>query len=42
VSVYAVGMGLAVVLVYAFATVCAVQPSWQAAGILPAVALREE
>ncbi|SFQ32572.1 ABC transporter permease [Hymenobacter arizonensis] len=42
VSVYAVGIGLAVLLVYAFATVCAMQPSWQAAGIRPAVALREE
>jgi putative ABC transport system permease protein len=41
-SVYGVGIGLAVVLVYGFAAVCAVQPSWQAAGIRPAVALREE
>ena len=41
-AVYAVGMGLALVLVYGFAVLCAVQPSWQAAGIRPAVALREE
>ena len=41
-AVYAVGMGLAAALVYGFAVVCAVQPSWQAARIRPAVALREE
>ena len=41
-AVYGVGMGLAGALVYGFAVVCAVQPSWQAAGIRPAVALREE
>ena len=41
-AVYAVGMGLALVLVYGFAVLCAVQPSWQAASIRPAVALREE
>jgi len=41
-AVYGVGLGLAVVLVYVFTAVCAVQPSWLAAGIQPAVALREE
>ena len=41
-AVYGVGMALAAGLVYAFAVLCAVQPSWQAAGIRPAVALREE
>ncbi|WP_035565913.1 ABC transporter permease [Hymenobacter sp. IS2118] len=41
-AVYGVGMALAVALVYGFAVVCAVQPSWQAARIRPAVALREE
>ncbi|GAA4025272.1 hypothetical protein GCM10022409_06550 [Hymenobacter glaciei] len=41
-AVYAVGMGLALVLVYGFAVLCAVQPSWQAAAIQPAAALREE
>ncbi len=40
--VYAVGMVLALGLVYLFAVLCAVQPSWQAAGVLPAAALREE
>jgi putative ABC transport system permease protein len=41
-AVYAVGVGVALVLVYGFAVLCAVQPSWQAAAIRPAVALREE
>ncbi|MFD1467344.1 ABC transporter permease [Hymenobacter caeli] len=41
-ALYGVGLALAVALVYAFAAVCAAQPSWQAAGIRPAVALREE
>lgn len=41
-AVYAVGVALALVLVYGFAVLCAVQPSWQAAAIRPAVALREE
>lgn len=41
-AVYAVGAGLALALVYGFAVLCAAQPSWQAAGIRPAVALREE
>ncbi|MDQ2794529.1 MAG: ABC transporter permease [Bacteroidota bacterium] len=41
-AVYAVGVGVALVLVYGFAVLCAVQPSWLAAGIRPAVALREE
>ena len=41
-AVYAVGAALALVLVYGFAVLCAVQPSWQAAAIRPAVALREE
>jgi putative ABC transport system permease protein len=42
VAVYGVGIGLALALVYGFAVLCAVQPSWLAAGIRPAVALREE
>ena len=41
-AVYAVGAGLALALVYGFAVLCALQPSWQAATIRPAVALREE
>ncbi|MCI1188479.1 ABC transporter permease [Hymenobacter sp. DH14] len=41
-AVYAVGMGVALVLVYGFAVLCALQPSWQAASIRPAAALREE
>ena len=41
-AVYAVGMGLALVLVYGFAVLCAMQPSWLAASIRPAAALREE
>lgn len=41
-AVYAVGAAGALVLVYGFAVLCAVQPSWQAAAIRPAVALREE
>jgi putative ABC transport system permease protein len=41
-AVYGVGIGLALALVYGFAALCAVQPSWLAAGIRPAVALREE
>jgi putative ABC transport system permease protein len=41
-AVYGVGIGLALALVYGFAVLCAVQPSWLAAGIRPAVALREE
>ncbi len=41
-AVYAVGAAAALVLVYGFAVLCAVQPSWQAARIRPAVALREE
>ena len=41
-AVYAVGVAGALVLVYGFAVLCAVQPSWQAAAIRPAVALREE
>ena len=32
-AVFGVGLVLAVVLVYAFAAVCVVQPSWLAAGI---------
>ena len=40
--VYLLGMLLALVVLYAFTLLCAVQPSRLAAGIQPAVALREE
>ncbi|WP_426492369.1 ABC transporter permease [Hymenobacter sp. 102] len=39
---YVLGMGAAAVLIYLITAVCAFQPSRQAAGIHPAVALREE
>jgi putative ABC transport system permease protein len=41
-GVYLVAMGLAAVGLYALATICALYPSRLAAGIQPAVALREE
>ncbi|MFD1871776.1 ABC transporter permease [Hymenobacter bucti] len=41
-SVYLAGMALATVGLYALAAGCALYPSWLAAGIQPAVALREE
>jgi len=41
-SVYLTAMLLAAGLIYALSTVCALYPSWLAAGIHPAVALREE
>jgi putative ABC transport system permease protein len=40
--VYLIGMALAAVGLYLLATVCALYPSQLAAGIQPAVALREE
>ncbi|MBX0290069.1 ABC transporter permease [Hymenobacter sp. HSC-4F20] len=41
-SVYLTGMALAILLIYALTALCALYPSRQAAGIHPAVALREE
>jgi putative ABC transport system permease protein len=41
-SVYLIGMALAAAGLYLLATVCALYPSRLAAGIQPAVALREE
>jgi putative ABC transport system permease protein len=41
-EVYLIAMGLAAVGLYALATICALYPSRLAAGIQPAVALREE
>ncbi|RFP63355.1 macrolide ABC transporter permease [Hymenobacter lapidiphilus] len=40
--VYLLGMLLALVVLYAFTLLCTLQPSWLAARIQPAVALREE
>lgn len=42
VSVYLTAIGLATALIYGLAAVCALYPSWLAAKIHPAVALREE
>jgi putative ABC transport system permease protein len=41
-GVYLTAMGLATVGLYVLATICALYPSRLAAGIQPAVALREE
>lgn len=40
--VYLLGMVLALVVLYAFTLLCTLQPSWLAARVQPAVALREE
>lgn len=41
-GIYLTAMGLATGLIYALTAVCALYPSWLAAGIHPAVALRED
>ncbi|SDY88818.1 ABC transporter permease [Hymenobacter psychrophilus] len=40
--VYLLGMALALVVLYGFTLLCTLQPSWLAARVQPAVALREE